>query len=50
MKIVDKGSVVAVWDTEDYLKEVYWQVDNKENYEQVPNNLSALAKTLMKAL
>ena len=50
IKGAGKGSVVVVWDREDYLKEAYRQVDDKEVYEQAPNNLSVLANTLMKAL
>ena len=37
IKGADKGSVVVVWDREDYLKEAYRQLDDKEVYEQVPN-------------
>ena len=50
IKCADKGSVVDVWDGEDYLKEACRQVDNKEVYEQVPDDWSVLANTLMKAL
>ena len=50
IKGADKGSVVIVWDREDYLKEAYRQLDNKEVYEQIPDNLSALANTLIKVL
>ena len=32
------------------MKEAYRQLDDKEVYEQVPNGLSVLANTLMKAL
>ena len=46
----DKGSVVVVWDRDDYLKEAYRQLDDKEVYEQVPDNPSVLANTLIKAL
>ena len=46
----DKGSVIVVWDREDYLKEAYRQLDAKEVYEQVLDDLSVLANTLMKAL
>ena len=49
-KFVDKGSVVVVWDREDYLKETYRQLDDKEVYEQVPDDPSVLANTLIKAL
>ena len=50
IKGADKGSVVVVWDREDYLKEAYRQLDDKEVYEQVSDDPSALANTLMKAL
>ena len=50
IKSADKGSVVVVWDREDYLKEAYRQLNDKEVYEQVPDDPSVLAKTLMNAL
>ena len=50
IKGADKGSVVVVWDREDCLKEAYRQLDDKEVYEQVPDDLSVLGNTLMKAL
>ena len=53
--IIVKGAgkdsfVVVVWDRENYLKEVYRQLDDKEVYEQIPDDLSVLASTLIKAL
>ena len=50
IKGADKGSVVVVWDREDYLKEAYRQLDDKEVYEQFSDDSSALANILMKAL
>ena len=50
IKGADKGSVIVVWDREDYLKEAYRQLDDKEVYEQGPDDPSVLANTLMKAL
>ena len=50
IKGADKGSFVVVWDGEDYLKEAYRQLDDKEVYEEVPDDPSVLANTLMKAL
>ena len=50
IKGADKDSVVVVWDREDYLKEAYRQLDDKEVYQQVPDDSSVLANTLMKAL
>ena len=46
----DKGSVVVVWGKEDYLKEAYRQLDDKEMYRQVPYDPSVLANTLIKVL
>ena len=46
----DKGSVVVVWGKEDYLKEAYRQLDDKEMYRQVPYDPSVLANTSIKAL
>ena len=44
IKGADKGSVVVVWDREDYLKEAYRQLDDKEVCEQVPDDPSVLPK------
>ena len=38
IKGVDKGSVVAVWVREDYLKEAYQQLYDSEVYEEIPND------------
>ena len=50
IKGADKGSVVVVWDREDYLKETYRPLDDKEVYEQFSDDSSVLTNTLMKAL
>ena len=50
IKGADKGSAVVVWDREDYLKEAYRQLDDKEVYEQFSDDSSVLANILMKAL
>ena len=50
IKGADKGSVAVIWNKEDYLKEAYRQLDDKEVYEQVPDDLNVLVNTLMKAL
>ena len=50
IKGAEKGSVVIVWDREDYLREAYRQLDDKEMYEQFPDNPNVLANTLMKVL
>ena len=49
IKGADKGSV-ALWYREDYLKEAYRQLDDKQVYLQVPDDPSVLANTLRKAL
>ena len=46
----NKDFVVVIWDREDCLKEAYRQLDDKVVYEQVPNNPSVLANTLMNTL
>ena len=50
IKGADKGSVVVVWDSEDYLKEAYKQLEDREVYEEVPNDPSVLVNTIIKAL
>ena len=50
IKGADKGSVVVVWDREDYLKEAYKQLEDREVYEEVPNDPSVLVNTIIKAL
>ena len=37
IKSTYKGSIVVVWDRKDYLKEAYKQLDDREVYEEVPN-------------
>ena len=49
-KGADKGSVVVVWGREDYLKESYKQLEDKEVYEEVSNDPNALVNTIIKAL
>ena len=46
----DKGSVVAVWDMEEYLREEYKQIKEKEMYEELQNDLSVLVNTIIKIL
>ena len=43
IKGADGESVVIVWGREDCLKEAYRQFEDKEVYEQVPNNTSMKA-------
>ena len=50
IKGADKNSIAVVWDREDYLKEAYRQLVDKEVYEQVPDDPTALPNTLIKAL
>ena len=41
---------MVVWDREDYLKEAYKQLEDREVYEEVPNEPSVLVNTIIKAL
>ena len=41
---------MVVWDREDYLKEAYKQLENKNVYEEVQNDPSTLINTIMSAL
>ena len=50
IKGADKGSDVVVWDREDYLKDAYKQLEDREVYEEVPNDPSILVNTIIKAL
>ena len=50
IKGADKGSVVAVWDRDDYLKKPYKQLYDREVHEEVPNCSNVLINTIMKAL
>ena len=50
VKGAGRRSVVVFWEREDYLRETYGQLDDKEVYGQVPNNAIVLANTLMKVL
>ena len=50
IKGADKGSVVVVWDRKDYLKEAYKQLEDREVYEEVPNDPSVLLNTIIKAV
>ena len=50
IKGADKGSVVVVWDREDYLKEAYKQLGDREVYEEVSNDSNVLVNTIIKAL
>ena len=50
IKVADKGSVGVVWDREDYLKEAYKQLEDREVYEEVSNDSDILVNTIIKAL
>ena len=45
-KSADKGSVVAVWDRGDYIKEAEKQLSDKEVYKEVSNDAAALLKII----
>ena len=47
IKSANKGFVVVVWDREDSLKEAYRQFDDKEVYEQVPDDPNVLTRTFL---
>ena len=42
--------MVVVWDREDYLKEAYKQLEDKDVYEEVQNDSSILINRIMHAL
>ena len=48
MKGSDKGSIVVVCDTQEYLRESYKQLEDKEVHERVPNDSSVLVNSIMK--
>ena len=50
IKAADKGSAVVFWDREDYLKEAYKQLEDKDVYEEVQNDSSIVINTIMRAL
>ena len=50
IKDAEKGSAVVVWDREDYLKEAYKQLEDKDVYEEVQNDSGILINTIMRAL
>ena len=50
IKGADKGLVVVVWEREDYLKEAYKQLEDREVYEEVSNDPNVLVHTIIKPL
>ena len=46
IKSADKGSVVIVWDRENYIKEAEKQLGDENVYEEVSNNVAYLLKTI----
>ena len=46
IKSADKGSVVVVWDREDYKKEAQKQLGDEQVYEEVSNDATSLLKTI----
>ena len=50
IKGADKDSVVVAWDSGDYLKETYKQLEDREMYKEVPNDPNVLVNAIIKAL
>ena len=50
IKGADKGSVKVIWDRENYLKEAYKQLEDREVYEEVSNDSNVLVNTIIRAL
>ena len=50
MKGAGKCLVVVAWDREDYLKEAYKQLEDREVYEEVSNDPNIVVNTIIKAL
>ena len=50
IKGADKGAALIVRDREDYLKEARKELEDKEVYLEVPNDSSALVRTIIKSL
>ena len=50
IKGADKGAALIVWDCENYIKEASKQLEDKEPYLEVLNDLSALVSTIFKSL
>ena len=46
IKSADKGSVVVVWDREDYIKEAEKELGDEQVYEEVSNDATPLLKTI----
>ena len=49
-KGADKGLVVVVWQREDYLKEAYKQLEDREVYDKISNDPNIQVNTIIKAL
>ena len=50
IKEAGKGSVVVIWDKEDYLKEADEQLSCKEMYEEVTDDPSSIIETMHRTL
>ena len=50
IKSADKGSVVVIWDKDDYIKEAEGQLRDKDIYEQVCNDPGPLINTIHEAI
>ena len=48
--IIIKGAAVVVWDRDNYLKEAFKQLEDKDFYEEAQNDPSTLINTIMQAL
>ena len=48
--MADKGSVVAVWDRDDYIQEAEKQLGDQEIYEEVSNDSQLLIDTILRAV
>ena len=46
IKSADKGSTVALWDIEYFIKEAEKQLGDEEVYEEVSNDVAPLLKTI----
>ena len=50
IKGADKGSAVAVWDRDDYIKEAENQLGDTNIYEEVPNDANPLMNIILNTL
>ena len=50
IKEADKGSMVVIWDEEDYLQEAEEQLSCKDMYEEVTDDPSPIIETIPRTL